>query len=111
MDALNALDQAAMTLRSAQAARAEKLNHETPAKAHKAAVDFEGFFIAMALEDMFAGIKTDGPFGGGNGEKIFRSMLLQQYGKTIAEQNSFGLTDAVQREMMRHQESQSHDTK
>ena len=36
---------------------------------------------------------------------------LQQYGKTIAEQNSFGLTDAVQREMMRHQEAQSHDTK
>ncbi len=111
MDPLNSLDQAAMSLRSAQTPSADKLKRVAPDKAHKAAVEFEGFFIAKALEDMFSGIKTDGLFGGGNGEKIFRSMLLQEYGKSIAERSSIGLADAVQREIIRHQEVQSNDTK
>jgi flagellar protein FlgJ len=111
MDMLNSLDQATINLRSAQAPSAEKLNRVAPDKAHKAGVEFEGFFIAMALENMFSGIKTDGLFGGGNGEKIFRSMLLQEYGKSIAERNSIGLADAVQREIIRHQEAQSNDAK
>jgi peptidoglycan hydrolase FlgJ len=111
MDAVNSLDQATMNLRSAQAPSAAKLNRTAPDKAHKAAVEFEGFFIAMALQDMFSGIKTDGLFGGGNGEKIFRSMLLQEYGKSIAERSSIGLADAVQREIMRHQEAQTNGSK
>jgi flagellar protein FlgJ len=121
MAALGSFDQAVMNLQSAQTPSAKKLNQVAIDKAHKAAVDFEGFFIAKALEEMFAGIPTDGMFGGGNGEKIFRSMLLQQYGKEIAEKSSIGLADAVQREIIRHQEAvsqgtqsqgtKSHDTK
>jgi Rod binding domain-containing protein len=111
MDAVNFLDQAASTLRSAQTPTAETLSRVAPDKARKAAVEFEGFFLAMALENMFSGIETDGLFGGGHGEKVFRSMMLQEYGKAIAERGGIGLADAVQREIIRLQEVQSHDPK
>ena len=32
---------------------------------------------------MFSGIKTDGLFGGGQGEEMFRSMMIDQYGKQL----------------------------
>jgi Rod binding domain-containing protein len=111
MDALNSLEQAASNLRAAQVPSAEKLSRVSPEKARKAAVEFEGFFIAMALENMFSGIETDGLFGGGHGEQVFRSMMLQEYGKSIAERSSIGLADAVQREIIRLQEVQSNDAK
>ena len=54
---------------------------------------------------MFEGIKTDGPFGGGQGEAMFRSMMLDQYGKPIADQGGFGLSDAITRALLSHQEA------
>ena len=76
----------------------------TPESATKAAQEVEGFFISMMLEAMFAGIKTDGLFGGGNGEKVFRSMMFEEYGKSIAGTNELGLADSVKREILRLQE-------
>ena len=34
---------------------------------------------------MFEGIKTDGMFGGGNAEDIFRSMMVDEYGKMMSK--------------------------
>src|SRR3546814_4099264 len=50
------------------AAQAEPGHTTDPAKAKQAAQDFESFFLTMVFENMFAGIKTDGYFGGGHGE-------------------------------------------
>jgi Rod binding domain-containing protein len=99
-------DQTTTTLQSAQHRKAADLAKASPEEARKAAVEFEGFFIASALESMFSGIETDGLFGGGHGEKVFRSMMLQEYGKSIAERNGIGIADAVQREIMKLQEVQ-----
>jgi len=84
-----------------------KVKTVDPARARKVAEDFEAFFVSSMLESMFAGIKTDGYFGGGHGEDVFRSMLLQEYGKTIAQRGGIGIADNVQREMLRLQEDQS----
>lgn len=111
MNPIDTLDQASNSVRTSQLPSAEKLKRMSPEQAHKAAVEFEGFFIAMTLENMFSGIETNGLFGGGHGEKIFRSMMLQEYGKSIAERNGIGLADAVQREIIRLQEVQSDDPK
>jgi len=73
-------------------------------QADKAARDFEAVFINEMLSTMFEGVKTDGPFGGGPGETIFRSLLIDQYAKTVAGQGGFGLADQVKREMLRAQE-------
>jgi Rod binding domain-containing protein len=111
MGPADALEQAAGNLRSSQLPTAEKLKRLSPDQARKAAVEFEGFFIAMTLENMFSGIGTDGLFGGGHGEKVFRSMMLQEYGKKIAEHNGIGLADAVQKEIIRLQEVATDDAK
>lgn len=69
-----------------------------------AAKDFEAFFIAQMMDQMFAGLATDGMFGGGQAEKVFRGMLNQEYGKAVAEQGGFGLGAMVSRELVGLQE-------
>jgi peptidoglycan hydrolase FlgJ len=74
------------------------------AAADKAAKEFEAVFIGQMVSTMFEGVKSDGPFGGGYGETVFRSLMIEQYSKTIAEQGGFGLADQVKREILRLQE-------
>jgi Rod binding domain-containing protein len=109
MTPMDSLEQAASTLQSSQMPSVGKLGRMSPEKAREAAVEFEGFFLAMVFENMFAGIETDGAFGGGHGEKVFRSMMLQEYGKAVAQRNGIGLAEAVQKEIIRLQEVQSDD--
>jgi Rod binding domain-containing protein len=74
------------------------------AKAASAARDYESVFIAQLLGSMFAGIKTDGMFGGGQGEEMFRPMIIDQYAKGIADQGGFGLAAHMQAELLKHQQ-------
>jgi len=76
------------------------------AKIDAVAQDFEAFFVSMMTEAMMSGIKTDGPFGGGQGEKVFRSILVQEYGKEAASQGNFGIADAVRQQLLKMQEMQ-----
>lgn len=96
--------QAAMSMAQSAPVQAP---HKTAnlAAAQKAAKEFEGVFIAQFLGQMFAGVKTNGPFGGGAGEKMFRSLMLDQYGKQIADRGGFGLSSAITRALLSHQEA------
>ncbi|MBL6939854.1 MAG: rod-binding protein [Alphaproteobacteria bacterium] len=76
-----------------------------PATIKKVAQQFEGVFISQFLGEMFSGIQTDGPFGGGQGEEMFRSLMIDEYGRQIATQGGFGLSAAIQREMLKMQET------
>ncbi len=78
-----------------------------PDTARAAAEEFEGFFLAMFLDAMFSGIKTDGVFGGGHAEGVYRSLLNQQYGDAIAKAGGLGIADHVQRELLIAQEASS----
>jgi len=75
------------------------------AQARKSAQDFTSFFLSQSLESMYADVSTDSMFGGGHGEEVFRSLLLQEYGK-IATQSGSGraIVDAVQRQILQLQE-------
>jgi Rod binding domain-containing protein len=75
------------------------------AKAAKSAKEFESVFISQFLGSMFSGISTDGPTGGGQGEEMFRSLMIDQYGKAIEQRGGFGLATAVQRQLLKHQEA------
>lgn len=77
---------------------------KTQAAARKTAQDFEAFFIGQTMESMFAGIETDGPFGGGNAEKMFRSVMFEQYGKDMARNGGIGIADQVYAEILKTQE-------
>lgn len=72
--------------------------------AKKAAKQFESVLITQMLGGMFEGISTDGPFDGGQGEEMFRSLLLDEYGKQMANQGGFGLSQAITRQLLAHQE-------
>lgn len=66
--------------------------------------DFEAVFISQMFEQLFEGVQTDGPMGGGNGERIFRSMMIQEVGRQMASQGGLGLADVVKRELIAMQE-------
>lgn len=74
------------------------------AAARKTANDFEAMFLTQMLEHMSAGIKTDGPFGGGQGEEMFRSLLNQEYAGALAKKGGIGIADAVYRQILALQE-------
>ncbi len=71
------------------------------AAAGKVAKEFEGVFISQFLGSMFSGIKADSEFGGGEGEEMFRSLMIDQYGKQIESRGGFGLAAAMQRQLLK----------
>jgi len=75
----------------------------TREQAQAVAQQFERMFIAEMLQPMFAGLETDGPFGGGNAEATFRPMLLDQYADAIARGGGIGIADSVLKEILRMQ--------
>jgi len=79
-------------------------NATDAATSRKAAEEFESFFMTQMLEHMFEGIETDGYFGGGYGEGVYRSMMLQEYGRIIARAGGIGIADMVSRELINLQE-------
>lgn len=77
------------------------------AKIDAAAKDFEAMFVTEMMKPMFEQIKPDPRFGGGKGEEIFRGMMLQEYGKMMAETGQLGIADVVKQEMLKMQEEAS----
>lgn len=77
-------------------------------RAKAAAKQFESVFITQMLSHMFAGVESeDGVFGGGHAEAMFRPMLLDEYGKMVANRgNGIGIADHVARTLMQTQEVQ-----
>jgi len=99
----------AATARRADSARAgANLRAGTnPEAVRQAARDFEAVFVAQMLAPMFEGLASDGMFGGGPGENIYRSILVDEYGKAVASAGGIGIADQVQREILRAQEAAS----
>ena len=81
--------------KTAKTKELEKIEHT--------AQDFEAMFIAEMMKPMFEGISTEPPFGGGKGEEVFRGMLLQEYGKIVAQTGGIGMADHVKEQMIQIQ--------
>ena len=77
------------------------------AKIEETAREFEAVFIAEMMKPMFDGIKTDGPFGGGKGEEIFRNMMVEEYGKLLSQTGGIGIASEVKEQMIRMQQEAS----
>ena len=69
----------------------------------KSAKDFEASFVSNMLGEMFQGVDTSAPFGGGQGETMFRSFLMDAFGKQITKSGGIGVAASVQREMLKMQ--------
>lgn len=74
------------------------------ARADKAAQDFEAVYISEMLKPMLETVEVDENFGGGKGEEVFRGLLIQELGKSVAKQGGFGLAEHVRGELLKIQE-------
>ncbi|MBP3127957.1 chemotactic signal-response protein chel [Thalassospira sp. ER-Se-21-Dark] len=77
---------------------------KTEAQARKAGEEFESMFLGQMLSHMFAGLETNEMFGGGHGETMMRSMLVDEYAKEMSRAGGIGIADAVTREILKVQE-------
>ncbi len=76
----------------------------TAEQAREVGEEFESFFLSQMLAHMFEGTGDDPLFGGGHGETVYRSMMVQEYGTVLSRNGGVGIADAVTREMLRLQE-------
>ena len=76
-----------------------------PPQIRKAAEEFEASFLAQMLQPMFQGLSTDGPFGGGQPESVFRSFLVDEYARGMARSGGIGIAQAVGEELLKMQET------
>ena len=75
-------------------------------KMREAAQEFEAVFLSQMLKPMFEGMSSAAPFGGGPAEDMYRSLMVDEYGKSIAKAGGIGIADQVMREMIKLQEVQ-----
>ena len=68
------------------------------------AKEFEGMFLSQMFGHMFKGLKTNGLMGGGNGEAIFRDLLIREYGKIASKAGGIGLAKSIERQLSTFQE-------
>ncbi len=64
---------------------------------------FEASFLSSMLQQMFQGVETAAPFGGGPGEAMFRSFLTEAMAKQMTKAGGVGIAAEVQREMLKMQ--------
>ena len=102
--------ESAVTLNNLHSLPTDKLSSlssSDKAKVEEAAQDFEAFFLTRMMESMFEGVSTDGMFDGGEAEKIYRSLLLDEYGKEMAKLGTIGVKDYVMDAVLKLQEAAS----
>ncbi len=96
----SALPGAPLPLSSAQRAAAPT---PVPDEIRRVAEEFEAVFIAEMLAPMFESLSTEGLGGGGQGEQMFRPMLVERYAEAISQAGGVGIAESVMREMLRMQ--------
>jgi len=73
-------------------------------RARAAAQDFEAVFLNAMFQHMFTDVDGDGPFGGQGATGVWRSLLTDQYAKSIAKAGGIGIADQVYRSLITLQE-------
>jgi flagellar protein FlgJ len=82
---------------SSKGASAEKIS--------ETAQDFEAQFLSQMMENMFSTVGTNPEFGGGDAEEVYRSLLVNEYGKLLSRAGGIGIADHVKGELLRMQEA------
>ena len=101
---LSAPGLSALDLLNTTSPPAGKLSAAGKDKARAAAQDFEAVFLNSMFQHMFTGIDGEGPFGGKGATGVWRSVLTDQYAKSIVKAGGIGIADQVYRSLMAQQE-------
>lgn len=78
--------------------------------AKKTGRDFEAMFVSRMLDSMFSGLGKNALFGGGEAEKQWRGFMNEEYGKSIAQGGSLGISKMVESEVARLYREQAEGT-
>lgn len=95
------LDSLASKLKAAKASGDDKIT--------QAAEQFESVFLSEMFNHMFSNVGTDATFGGGPGEDMWKSVLVQEYAKVVSRTGGIGVAEQVKREMLKIQEQAGED--
>jgi flagellar protein FlgJ len=79
-------------------------NTPVPPAIKKASKEFESVFLNEMFSHMFEGSENDPVFGGGRGEQMFKSLMVNEYAKKMAGQGGVGISSAIQRAMIEMQQ-------
>jgi flagellar protein FlgJ len=71
--------------------------------AHQTAASFEASFLSSMFQTMFKSVTTSAPFGGGEGEDMWKSFLAEQMAKQVSKRGGIGIAKSVEREMLKLQ--------
>lgn len=92
-----------------KAAPSRTMSPQDDARIRKTARDFEAMALGEMLQPMFDTVdSSEGPFGGGNAEKQFRSMQVLELGKEVARGGGVGIAHQVYGRMKEMQEKAAH---
>ncbi len=78
--------------------------HYSEEQINAVAKDFEAQFVSQMLENMFSTVDTKDSLGGSDAEETYKSLLINEYGKTITRTGGLGIADQIKRDMLKHQE-------
>jgi len=67
------------------------------------AQNFEASFLSVMLNEMFKGVEQSAPFGGGQGEQMFKSFFADAVAKQVTRAGGIGVAASVEREMLKMQ--------
>ena len=89
-----------MNMTNAATGKAERMPAEREAAAaKKVAKEFETMFVGLMLKSMRETVGKDKLTNGGHGEEVYRSMLDQEYAKSLTEHGGVGLTAMLERQL------------
>lgn len=91
-------------MKAAGARLAAMKSKASEANIDKVAQEFEATFLSQMLQDMFEGVGKDEFFGESYANEVYRSMLVDEYGKLLAKAGGIGVADHVKRELLTLQE-------
>ena len=102
---------ALLTLQSSQAqagtarttALTKAAHSANTAKNAELGQQFETMALSNLLSPMWDGLKTDGPFGGGQGEEAMRSFYIDAIAKEMAKSGGIGISTMMQKELLKLQ--------
>lgn len=69
----------------------------------RTAQQFEASFLGVMLQAMFKDVNVSQPFGGGEGEEMWKSFLTDAMAKSVTKAGGVGIAGPVAREMLKLQ--------
>jgi len=75
----------------------------TPDSVKMVAKEFEALFLSQMLEHMFGESSGEELFGGEESNEIYKSMMVEQYGKSITAAGGIGIAAHIEQSLMQRQ--------